>query len=585
MSQRQEFNMEVKQEPVDEAIAAFREPDNHLNRREMATTYGVAYSTFKHRLNGRPDHQKAAETLQKLLPDEEDTLVKVILHHLSRGFSPSLPMLRDWAETILKSRLGDNAPGVGVHWTKRFLKRHDEIASAWSQRLAADRVTAVTKDRLVRHFDLFESTIAQYGILPEDIINMDEKGVSMGHADRAKVLVRRSKREIDKMVGHAGNRDWVTLIEAFSAGGEVLPPLIIFKGKLIQPGWVDLSPGPGLPADTILAVSDNGWTTNEIGLKWLKMVLWKWVEKRRKGAYTLLIVDGHESHVSWEFVSFCSSNNIILMCLPAHTTHILQPADVGLFSPLQTFYGQYVDRISRYQHAYIDKSCFLGGYIEARKKAYTRENILSAFATAGLVPLDPEHAYKRLPPPEPDDSSDRSVTPEPPCDPSQPRTPHARRQIDGHIDIIFSHNHMSPTSVRLVSQIAKCAKGNATEHVVLQKEHEHLLAANAHKKKRDRRINTTEAQILTKDAVMGELLVAQRQDADKKRKARWLALKKKRLRELQAQGIDTDRKRPRKGRLVILPAALMKQKDVETDDPTTADELSDSDSGGDIMDM
>jgi hypothetical protein len=187
------------------------------------------------------------------------------------------------------------------------------------------------------------------------------------------------------------------------------------------------------------------------------MVLWKWVEKKRKGAYTLLIVDGHESHVSWEFVSFCISNKIILMCLPAHTTHVLQPADVGLFSPLKTLYGQYVDRISQYQHAYIHKSCFLGGYIEARKKTYTRENVLSAFTTAGLVPLDPEHAYKQLPPPEPDDSSARFVTPKPPFDPSQPRTPHARRQIDGQIEILFSCNHTSPTSARLVSSYDFCA--------------------------------------------------------------------------------------------------------------------------------
>jgi hypothetical protein len=38
MSQRQELNMRVKQEPMNEVIAAFREPDNLLNRREMAIT-------------------------------------------------------------------------------------------------------------------------------------------------------------------------------------------------------------------------------------------------------------------------------------------------------------------------------------------------------------------------------------------------------------------------------------------------------------------------------------------------------------------------------------------------------------------
>jgi hypothetical protein len=208
-------------------------------------------------------------------------------------------------------------------------------------------------------------------------------------------------------------------------------------------------------------------------------------------------------------VSFCGSHKTISIGLPAHTTHILQPADVGLFSPLQTYYGQYVDRISRYQHAYIDKSCFLAGYSEARKKAYTWENILSAFATAGLVPFDPEHAYKRLPSPDPNDLSDHLATPEPSCDPSQPRTPHACRQVNDHIDMIINRNHMSPTSARLVTLLAKCAKGNATEHLVLQKEQEHLLAANAYKKKRDRRINTMEAQIITKEAVKKELLAAQ----------------------------------------------------------------------------
>jgi hypothetical protein len=76
------------------------------------------------RLAGHSNYHKGAENPKKLLPDEEDALMKIILRHLSRGFSPSLPMLRDWAESILKARLGDDSPGLGVHWTERFLKRH-----------------------------------------------------------------------------------------------------------------------------------------------------------------------------------------------------------------------------------------------------------------------------------------------------------------------------------------------------------------------------------------------------------------------------------------------------------------------------
>ena len=54
----------------------------------------------------------------------------------------------------------------------------------------------------------------------------------------------------------------------------------------------------------------------------------------------LLIVDGHNSHFSTDFLKYCSRNHIELFCLPPHTTHILQPLDVALFGPLQSYYGQ-----------------------------------------------------------------------------------------------------------------------------------------------------------------------------------------------------------------------------------------------------
>lgn len=57
------------------------------------------------------------------------------------------------------------------------------------------------------------------------------------------------------------------------------------------------------------------------------------------GEWRLLIIDGHRSHITVEFVEFCLSVNIITYCLPAHSTHLLQPLDVRLFSPLQKAYG------------------------------------------------------------------------------------------------------------------------------------------------------------------------------------------------------------------------------------------------------
>ena len=42
----------------------------------------------------------------------------------------------------------------------------------------------------------------------------------------------------------------------------------------------------------------------------------------------LLIQDGHASHMSIGLIELARANDVHLLCLPAHTTHILQPLDV-----------------------------------------------------------------------------------------------------------------------------------------------------------------------------------------------------------------------------------------------------------------
>ena len=54
-------------------------------------------------------------------------------------------------------------------------------------------------------------------------------------------------------------------------------------------------------------------------------------------------MDGHSSHVSWQFLDYCLRKDIIPFCLPPHSTHLLQPLDVGLFSPLQRNYSACLD--------------------------------------------------------------------------------------------------------------------------------------------------------------------------------------------------------------------------------------------------
>jgi hypothetical protein len=82
--------------------------------------------------------------------------------------------------------------------------------------------------------------------------------------------------------------------------------------------------------------------SNKLGLAWLKHFNTH-TKARSVGAHQLLIVDGHESHNSHEFYKYCEEEKIIVLCMPPHSSHLLQPLDVGCFSPLKRAYGDEIN--------------------------------------------------------------------------------------------------------------------------------------------------------------------------------------------------------------------------------------------------
>lgn len=241
-----------------------------------------------------------------------------------------------------------------------------------------------------------------------------------------------------------GNREWATAIEGINASGWAVPPFIILAGKVHQSNWYR-----DLPADWVIAVSDNGWTTDQLGLKWIKHFNTH-TESRAKGAHRLLILDGHSSHATPEFDQYCTTNNIITLCMPAHTSHLLQPLDVSCFSPLKRSYGQEVQQLVRY----IDKEDFLSIYSKIRPFVFTDQNIRSGFQATGLVPYDPQRVLSSL---------TVTKTPSPPHTPNGEahpwtlETPHSIAQLEQQARLVrdlIQRQSQSPTS-QAVNQLVK----------------------------------------------------------------------------------------------------------------------------------
>ena len=111
-----------------------------------------------------------------------------------------------------------------------------------------------------------------------------------------------------------------------------------------------------------------------------------------------------------EFEDYCTRNGIITICMPAHSSHKLQPLDLVPFSVLKRAYGLYVEGLMRRHQTHLEKQDFLAGFLTAFKAAFTESNIQSGFEAAGLVPLDPERVIftldvtevARTPTPNPD---------------------------------------------------------------------------------------------------------------------------------------------------------------------------------------
>ena len=105
--------------------------------------------------------------------------------------------------------------------------------------------------------------------------------------------------------------------------------------------------------------------------------------------WRLLILDGHESHISTEFKVEYAVNKVFLLPLPPHSTHILQPLDIAVFSSLKTEYRATVDMLALISNAdAISKQDFLLSYHKARLVAICRKNCISGFRKTGLWPVD-----------------------------------------------------------------------------------------------------------------------------------------------------------------------------------------------------
>jgi hypothetical protein len=218
---------------------------------------------------------------------------------------------------------------------------------------------------------------------------MDEKGVQRGGGKKSnnrKYFVGRHSRTNYKAA--SDNLELITIIECVSVDG-ALDPGFVFPGKEFCPEWFET---PNITYVTFcflirsrstlksVSMSPNGWTDNQLNYDWFdKSFIPQTAERNVSGGWRLLIHDGHGSHDTVRLIELARKHKIILFCLPPHTTHKLQPLDVGVFGPFQSAWIDRCHEVVEETGQEIPKEDFIKEYMAVRAKTFKKSTIKSAW--------------------------------------------------------------------------------------------------------------------------------------------------------------------------------------------------------------
>jgi hypothetical protein len=135
-----------------------------------------------------------------------------------------------------------------------------------------------------------------------------------------------------------------------------------------------------LPGDYRIAVSPKGYTNDEIALDWIRHFDSCTRDRTKKGEKRLLLFDGHRSHLTFQFLTFCHENSIIPFCFIADSTHFTQPLDGNPFLAYKHHFRSCNSDLAAWGGLTSDKIDFLREITSIRRKTFTQRTIRHALS-------------------------------------------------------------------------------------------------------------------------------------------------------------------------------------------------------------
>ncbi|XP_046547260.1 MFS-type transporter clz9-like [Haliotis rubra] len=316
--------------------------------RGAAGKYGIPEATLRDRVRGYVNPEVVKSGIPPLLNQEEELhLVEHLKVMAASGYGYSRAEVVDMASTYAVA-LGkrDEDHHLTLMWFYNFMKRWPELK--------------VCKPR-------------------ERIYNVDEKELNQNHSPPSIATSLEPATTPSAVVSGKGST--VTVIGC----GHQIPQYYVFPGKRMRPQLLkECTPGS---AGT---VTESGWSNTEVYRYYLQHHFAKFVQGRDSKKKILILYGGHMSHISLPLIDWAKEHTILLFILPAHTSHVLQPLDVGCFDPFERIYNNECHQFMRSNACTgIDRYSVCDLACRAYGKALSPDNLRSSFRKSGIYPFEP----------------------------------------------------------------------------------------------------------------------------------------------------------------------------------------------------
>ena len=361
--------------------------ENAMSIKKAAFVHSVNRTTLLNHLKAYRSGPVGRPTL--LTNDEERVIVHALIKLGEWGFGVDRNavqcIVKDYLQSVGREHHFQHGK-PGIDWMYGFEKRwRNELTRRVAQPLPANRAYACNSAVVNDFFENITSIYERLGLRgkPQNVFNVDETGFQTDIGSQM-MFCKRGARNPHKTVA-TSTKCMYTVQVCCSAVGEYLPMYVVYKGKHLYNTWCS-----GGPKDVLYTCSDSGWMESQQFIEWFAKVFVAGTSSL-DGA-KLLIFDGHSSHISPHVVELAVQNNIELLCLPAHTSSILQPLDVGVFKAVKSAWRKclhtYYDETS---YSNVDKRafpCLLKRLCDGG--AFSRVNAINAFDACGIYPLNRE---------------------------------------------------------------------------------------------------------------------------------------------------------------------------------------------------